>query len=223
MKGILGRKVGMTQIFDNDGNVIPVTVIQAGPCYITQIKSEETDGYDAIQMGFEEIKPKRLKRPQAGHLGQLKADSKHPKRRKFPSSVPPVRFLREFRTSNITEYELGDQIKVDQFSVGDRVDVVGKGKGRGFAGVMKRHGFGGGPITHGQSDRQRAPGSIGSTSTPGRVFKGMRMAGRMGNHRVTSQNIEVVRVDLENNLLAVKGSVPGPKGGFVIVKEARKQ
>jgi large subunit ribosomal protein L3 len=223
MKSLLGRKIGMTQIFDDDGNVIPVTIIQAGPCYITQIKSVETDGYNAVQMGFEEIKPKRLKRPQAGHLGHLKVDSKHPKRRNFPSSVPPVRFLREFRTSDITDYELGDQLKVDQFSVGDRVDVVGKGKGRGFTGVMKRHGFGGGPITHGQSDRQRSPGSIGSTSTPGRVFKGMRMAGRMGNHRVTSQNIKVVRVDLENNLLAVRGSVPGPKGGFVVVKEARKQ
>jgi large subunit ribosomal protein L3 len=223
MKSLLGRKIGMTQIFDDDGNVIPVTIIQAGPCYITQIKSVETDGYNAVQMGFEEIKPKRLKRPQAGHLGHLKVDGKHPKRRNFPSSVPPVRFLREFRTSDITDYELGDQLKVDQFSVGDRVDVVGKGKGRGFTGVMKRHGFGGGPITHGQSDRQRSPGSIGSTSTPGRVFKGMRMAGRMGNHRVTSQNIKVVRVDLENNLLAVRGSVPGPKGGFVVVKEARKQ
>lgn len=223
MKGILGRKVGMTQIFDDNGNVIPVTVIQAGPCYITQIKTIATDGYNAVQMGFEEVKPKRLKRPQAGHLGQLKVDRKHPKRRQFPQAVPPVRQLREFRTSESADYELGAEVRVDLFTIGDRVDIVANCKGRGFAGVIKRHGFGGGPITHGQSDRQRSPGSIGSTSTPGRVYKGMRMAGRMGNQQVTSQNVQIVRVDLENNLLAVKGSVPGPKGGFVVIKEARKQ
>jgi large subunit ribosomal protein L3 len=222
MKGILGKKVGMTQLFDENGNVMPVTVIEAGPCYVTQIKTEDTDGYDAIQLGFEEVKPKKLTNPQSGHLGLLKTDDKHPKRREFAKAVPPLRHLRELRTE-VDQYELGDVVAVDVFEAGDHVDVVGKSKGRGFAGVMKRHGFGGGPITHGQSDRARAPGSVGATSTPGRVFKGMRMAGRMGNHRVTSQNLEVVRVDAENNLLAVKGSVPGPKGGLVIVKEARKQ
>jgi large subunit ribosomal protein L3 len=223
MKGILGKKVGMTQLFDEQGNVVPVTVIEAGPCYVTQIKTLENDGYDAVQLGFEEIKENRLKRPEAGHLGLLKSNEKHPVRRQFPNAVPSLRHLREFRVKDVTGIELGAQVTVARFEAGDRVDVVGKAKGRGFAGVMKRHGFGGGPITHGQSDRQRSPGSIGATSTPGRVFKGMRMPGRMGNHRVTSQNLEVVRVDAERNLLAVKGSVPGPKGGLVLVKEARKQ
>jgi large subunit ribosomal protein L3 len=190
---------------------------------VTQIKTRETDGYDAIQMGFDLIKENRLKRPRSGHLGLLKTSDKHPVRREFPTEVPPLRFLREFRAKEVGEFELGAKITVEQFQEGDRVDVIGKAKGRGFAGVMKRHGFGGGPITHGQSDRQRSPGSIGATSTPGRVFKGKRMPGRMGNHRVTSQNLEVVRVDAERNLLAVKGSVPGPKGGLVLIKEARKQ
>ena len=223
MKRMLGKKVGMAQLFDEQGNVVPVTVIEAGPCYVTQVKTRETDGYDAIQMGFDLIKENRLKRPQSGHLGLLKTSDKHPVRREFPTEVPPLRFLREFRAKEVGEFELGAKITVEQFQKGDRVDVVGKTKGRGFAGVMKRHGFGGGPITHGQSDRQRSPGSIGATSTPGRVFKGMRMPGRMGNHRVTSQNLEVVRVDAEHNLLAVKGSVPGPKGGLVLIKEARKR
>ena len=223
MKRMLGKKVGMAQLFDEQGNVVPVTVIEAGPCYVTQIKTQETDGYDAIQMGFDLIKENRLKRPQSGHLGLLKTSDKHPVRREFPTEVPPLRFLREFRAKEVGEFELGAKITVEQFQEGDRVDVIGKTKGRGFAGVMKRHGFGGGPITHGQSDRQRSPGSIGATSTPGRVFKGMRMPGRMGNHRVTSQNLEVVRVDAERNLLAVKGSVPGPKGGLVLIKPARKQ
>jgi len=223
MKGILGRKVGMVQLFDEQGNVTPVTVIEAGPCYVTQVKVRESDGYDAIQLGYGEVKRTRLKRPRAGHLGLLKTSDKHPVRRQFPTEVPPVRHLREFRTRDADEYELGSEITVDVFEVGDYVDVVGRAKGRGFAGVMKRHGFGGGPATHGQSDRQRSPGSIGATSTPGRVFKGMRMPGRMGNHRVTSQNLRVVRVEAEHNLLAVRGSVPGPKGALVIVKEARKR
>jgi large subunit ribosomal protein L3 len=223
MKGILGKKVGMTQLFDDQGNIVPVTVIEAGPCYVTQIKTEESDGYDAVQLGFDPIKEKRLKRPEAGHLGLLKADEKHPVRRQLPGEVPPLRHLREIRTKEVEKFELGETVTVQLFQEGDRVDVVGRAKGRGFAGVMKRHGFGGGPISHGQSDRQRSPGSIGATSTPGRVFKGMRMPGRMGNHRVTSQNLEVVRVDEEHNLLAVKGSVPGPKGGLVLVREVRKQ
>lgn len=223
MKGILGKKVGMTQVFDDQGNVTPVTVIEAGPCYVTQVKTVESDGYDAVQLGFGLVKEKRLKRPEAGHLGLLKTSEKHPIRRRLAQAVPPLRYLREFGARDVDQYQLGDVVTVDVFEEGDRVDVVGKAKGRGFAGVMKRHGFGGGPITHGQSDRQRSPGSIGSTSTPGRVFKGMRMAGRMGGHRVTSQNLEVVRVDAEHNLLAVKGSVPGHKGALVMVKEARKR
>jgi large subunit ribosomal protein L3 len=223
MKGILGKKVGMTQVFDDQGNVVPVTVIEAGPCYVTQVKTLESDGYNAVQLGFGRVKEKRVKRPEAGHLGLLKTSDKHPVRRQFAQGVPPLRYLREFGAKEVDQYQLGDIVTVDVFEEGDRVDVVGKAKGRGFAGVMKRHGFGGGPITHGQSDRQRSPGSIGSTSTPGRVFKGMRMPGRMGGHRVTSQNLEVVRVDSEHNLLAVKGSVPGHKGAFVIVKEARKR
>lgn len=223
MKGILGKKVGMTQLYDEQGNVVPVTVIEAGPCYVTQIKTRETDGYDAVQLGFDSIKESRLKRPEAGHLGLVTSNEKHPVRRQFPNEVPPLRHLREFRIKDAQQFELGTMITVGEFEEGDHVDIVGNAKGRGFAGVMKRHGFSGGPITHGQSDRQRSPGSIGATSTPGRVFKGMRMPGRMGNHRVTSQNLEVVRVDAERNLLAVKGSVPGPKGGLVLVKEARKQ
>lgn len=223
MKGILGKKVGMTQIFDEHGNVVPVTVIEAGPCYVTHIKTVESDGYGAIQLGFGAVKEKRLKRPEAGHLGLLKTSDKHPIRRELGEGISPVRHLREFRTKEVDQYQLGEVVTVSVFEEGDHVDVVGKAKGRGFAGVMKRHGFGGGPITHGQSDRQRSPGSIGATSTPGRVFKGMRMAGRMGGHRVTSQNLEVIRVDAEHNLLAVKGSVPGPKGALVVVKEARKR
>ena len=223
MKGILGKKVGMTQVFDDQGNVVPVTVIEAGPCYVTQVKTVKSHGYDAVQLGFGLVKEKRLKRPEAGHLGLLKTSEKHPIRRRLAQAVPPLRYLREFGARDVDQYQLGDVVTVEVFEEGDRVDVVGKAKGRGFAGVMKRHGFGGGPITHGQSDRQRSPGSIGSTSTPGRVFKGMRMAGRMGGHRVTSQNLEVVRVDAEHNLLAVKGSVPGHKGALVMVKEARKR
>ncbi len=184
MKGILGRKVGMVQLFDEQGNVTAVTVIEAGPCYVTQIKVRETDGYDAIQLGFGEVKQTKLTRPRAGHLGLLNTSDKHPVRRQFPTEVPSVRYLREFRTGDAKEYDLGSEITVDVFEVGDQVDVVGKAKGRGFAGVMKRHGFGGGPATHGQSDRQRSPGSIGATSTPGRVFKGMRMPGRMARARV---------------------------------------
>jgi large subunit ribosomal protein L3 len=222
MKGILGKKVGMTQLYDDKGNVVPVTVIEAGPCYVTQIRTIEHDGYSGIQLGFDEVKAKRLTKPEAGHLGLLKATEKK-KRRQFATKVPPLRRLREFRTSQVDGYALGDMVRVDVFQPGDHVDVIGKTKGRGFAGVIKRHHFGGGPATHGQSDRQRAPGSVGSTTTPGRTLKGLRMAGRMGNARVTSQNLEVVRVDVENNLLAVKGSVPGPKGAFVVVKEARKQ
>jgi large subunit ribosomal protein L3 len=211
MKGILGRKVGMTQVIRESGEVVPVTVIEAGPCYITQVRTEERDGYRALQLGFEETKRKHLTKGQLGHLEK--------------NDLPPLRHLREFRLSSKdkTEYNIGDVVEADVFEPGERVDVVGISKGRGFAGVVKRHGFAGGPATHGQSDRHRAPGSIGACASPGRVWKGMRMPGHMGARRVTSQNIEVVVVDPERNLLAVSGSVPGTRGGLVQVKQARKQ
>jgi len=209
MKGILGKKVGMTQIFDESGEVIPVTVIEAGPCFVVQKRTVERDGYSAIQLGFEEVKPKRLTKGQLGHLRKR--------------NIPPLRYLREVRVSDPEEYEEGQKITVGIFNVGERVDVVGTSKGRGFAGTIKRHGFKRQPKTHGQSDRERAPGSIGATTTPGRVFKGKRMAGHMGNARVTAQNLQVVLVDPERNLLAVKGAVPGARGGLVVIKEARKQ
>ncbi len=209
MKGIIGKKVGMTQIFDNQGSVVPVTVIQAGPCYVTQVRTAERDGYTAVQLGFEETKPQRLTGGQRGHLRR--------------HNLPALRYLREFRVKNgDIDVEEGQQITVGSaFAVGDHVDVVGTSKGRGFAGTVKRHRFNRQPKTHGQSDRERAPGSIGSTTTPGRVRKGTRMAGRMGNQRVTAQNLEVIVVDDERHLLAVKGSVPGAKGGLVIIKPAR--
>ncbi len=205
MKGILGKKVGMTQIFDDTGEAIPVTIIEAGPCYVTQIKVKKTDGYEAIQLGFGEAK--RLNKPQRGHL---------------PKGVPDVRYLREIDVDDISAYEVGQKIDAAVFSVGDLVDVTAISKGKGFAGTVKRHRFAGGPVTHGQSDRTRAPGSVGSTSTPGRVWKGLRMAGHMGHERTTVQNLTVVLVDPERNLLAIKGAVPGAKGGLVSVKSAIK-
>jgi large subunit ribosomal protein L3 len=209
MKGILGRKVGMTQLFDEKGEVVPVTVIEAGPCYVTQIKNKDRDGYRAIQLGFEETKSKRLTKGQQGHLER--------------NELPLLRYLRELRVKDETAYQIGQKITVDIFKVGEYVDVVGKSKGRGFAGTIKRHGFHRQPKTHGQSDRERAPGSVAATTGIGRVFKGKRMAGRMGNARVTSQNLLVALVDPGRSLLAVHGSVPGPKGGLVFVKQARKQ
>ena len=209
MKGLIGRKLGMTQIFDESGAVQPVTLIEAGPCYVTQIRQESRDGYSAIQLGFGDAKPRRLTGGQLGHLKR--------------SKLPALRYLREVRVREAGSLKNGDKITVEVFTIGDRVDVVGTSKGRGFAGAVKRYGFRGGPKTHGQSDRQRAPGSHGATSTPGRVFKGSRGPGHMGNERVTSQNLSVEFVDQERNLLGVKGSVPGPRGGLVVVKEARKQ
>ena len=208
-KGLIGRKVGMTQVFDEDGIAYPVTVIEAGPCYVTQIKNKDKDGYSSVQLGYEEVKPKRLTKGQLGHLER--------------NNLPPLRILREFRTKSINEISEGDVLKVDVFEKDEHVDVIGTSKGRGFAGVVKRHGFAGGPKTHGQSDRLRAPGSLAAGTTPGRVFKGKRGPGRMGNERVTSENIRVVLVDPERNLIAVDGSVPGPKGGMVVIKPARKQ
>ncbi len=207
-KGLIGRKVGMTQIFDDDGIALPVTLIEAGPCYVTQVKTLDGDGYSAVQLGFDEVKPKRLTGGQLGHLER--------------NELPPLKVLREFRISEPDVAE-GDRLNADVFEAGERVDVVGTSKGRGFAGVVKRYHFAGGPKTHGQSDRQRAPGSLGSGTTPGRVFKGKRGPGRMGNERVTSSNVRVVLVDAERNLIAVDGSVPGPKGGMVVIKPARKQ
>ncbi len=221
MKGILGVKVGMTQVFDENGVVTPVTVIQAGPCFVTQIKTDQTDGYNAIQIGFQETKERRLSQGQQGHLGLMKANKKRPDRKK-QFGVSALRYLREFRTKKADEYKLGQAVTVAQFEVGDHVDVSGKSKGRGFAGVVKRYGFAGGMKTHGQSDRHRAPGSIGATSGTAHVFKGKKMPGHMGSERLTAQNLEVMRIDEEKNLIAVKGSVPGTKGGLVIIREAAK-
>ena len=207
MKGLIGKKVGMTQLFDDAGRAVPVTVIKAGPCYVTQVRTVDQDGYSAVQLGFEETKTQRLS---GGELGHLKKNE-----------LPPLRILREFRTDE--DLEEGQTLTVEVFEEGERVDIVGRSKGRGFTGVVKRYGFSGGPKTHGQSDRHRAPGSIGAGSTPGRVFKGKKMPGRMGTDTVTSQNLMISRIDPENNIIAVRGSVPGPKNGLVIIKEARKQ
>ncbi len=205
--GLLGRKIGMTQVFSPNGEAIPVTVIEVGPCVVTQIRTKDRDGYEAVQIGYGEAKPKSLNKPRQGHLakaGRL------------------VRHLREFRATNVDEYNVGQELKVDLFASGQFIDVTGTSKGRGFAGVMKRHNFRGGPRTHGQSDRARAPGSIGAGTTPGRVFKGTRMAGRMGNQRVTVQNLQVVEIIPDQNLLLVRGSVPGPKNGLLYVRRAVK-
>ena len=208
MKGIIGRKLGMTQVFDRTGEVLPVTVIEAGPCYVTQIKTDEKDGYPAIQLGFDEVEARRLNLPQRGHL-------KHVGRN--------LRVLREFRMGDISDYEVGQAVRADVFQPGQRVDIIGTTKGRGFAGTIKRHGFRRQPKTHGQTDRVRAPGAFGACTWPGRVWKGKKMGGHMGHSRSTSQNIEVVLADAERNLLLVMGSVPGPNGGIVLVREARKQ
>lgn len=210
MKGMIGKKIGMTQIFDEKGNAIPVTVIQAGPCYVTQVRTKDRDGYVAVQLGFGVTKPQRLTKGQLGHLNRNKLQA--------------LKVLREFRLLEADlDVQEGQEILVDVFSKGDLVDVIGTSKGRGFAGTIKRHGFNRQPKTHGQSDRERAPGSSGMRSTPGRTLKGRRASGRMGNDRVTIQNLEVVVVDTERNLLAVRGSVPGAKEGIVMIKPARKQ
>ncbi|UCF29523.1 MAG: 50S ribosomal protein L3 [Chloroflexota bacterium] len=209
IKGLIGKKIGMTQIFDENGLAVPVTLIEAGPCYVTQVRSPQNEGYSAVQLGFEEIKPKRLTGGQLGHLKR--------------NELPPLRFLREFRVKD-PEVNEGDKLVVNEiFDVGERVDVTGTSKGKGFQGTVKRHGFAGGPKTHGQSDRLRAPGSIGATTTPGRVFKGMRGPGHMGFERVTVQNLRVEYVDVDRNLLGVRGAVPGPKGAVLMIKEARKR
>jgi large subunit ribosomal protein L3 len=208
LKGLIGKKIGMSQIFDERGVAFPVTLIEAGPCYVTQIRRPESEGYSAVQLGFSETHPKRLT---GGELGHLKS-----------ANLQPLRFLREFRTKSL-DVSVGDVMKADVFSVGERVDVIGTSKGKGFAGAVKRYHFAGGPKTHGQSDRHRAPGSNGSGTTPGRVYKGARRPGHMGDERVTVQSLKVVLVDVERNLIGVHGAVPGSKGGLVIINEARKQ
>ena len=208
-KGLIGRKIGMTQIFDDNGAAVPVTLLEAGPCFVSQVKTVATDGYNAVQLAFGEVKPKRVSKAHLGHLEK--------------NNLPPMRVLREFRIKNVEEIKAGDVLNASVFEAGEHVDVIGISKGKGFAGAVKRHGFRGGPRTHGQSDRMRAPGSSSATTTPGRVFKGKRGPGRMGNESVTSSNIRVVVVDPERTLIAVSGSVPGPKGGTVVIKEARKQ
>lgn len=199
--GILGRKLGMTQVFAADGNAVPVTVIEAGPCYVTQVRTLGKDGYEAVQLGFGEAK--KLNRPEKGHL----------------KSIPAGRHLREFDVDDVGEVEVGQKVDASLFAEGEMVDVIGTSKGKGFQGVMKRHHFHGGPKTHGQSDRGRSPGSIGATTTPGRVWKGTRMAGRMGGDRVTVQNLEVVRVDPDRNLILVSGPVPGAREGLLMVRK----
>jgi len=207
-KGLIGKKIGMTQVFDESGSALPVTLLEAGPCFVTQIRTSQRNGYSAVQLGYGEIKTKKLT---GGELGHLKRNN-----------LPPLKFLREFKSSN-PEVKEGDKVDVTQFEVGRRVDVIGTSKGKGFAGAVKRYHFKGGPKSHGASDRLRAPGSRGSTTTPGRVYKGARGPGHMGSDRVTASNLKVVIVDSEKNLIGVHGSVPGPRGRLVVIKEARKQ
>ena len=206
VKGILGTKLGMTQLWDEDNKVVPVTVIQAGPCVVTQIRTPETDGYSAVQLGFGTIKAKQLTKPDAGQFA--KAD------------VTPRKHLLEIRTSGASEYTLGQELSADVFADGEIVDVTGTSKGKGTAGVMKRHGFHGLRASHGVHRKHRSPGSIGGASTPGRVFKGLKMAGRMGNDKVTVQNLKIHAVDAERGLLLVRGAVPGNKGSLVVVRTA---
>lgn len=206
MAGIIGRKLGMAQLYTQKDAVVPVTVIQAGPCPVVQVREEGKEGYRAVRVGFEDIKPERLNRPDRGLFTK--------------SGAPPKRVLKEFRLGPQETYQVGDVIDVGSFEAGDRVDVTGTSKGKGFAGVVRRHHFGGGSKTHGQSDRERAPGSVGSSSYPSRVFKGLRMAGRMGGCRVTIKGLSVVRVDKERHLLFVEGAVPGARGGYLLIRKA---
>jgi large subunit ribosomal protein L3 len=205
--GILGTKLGMTQIFDEEGRAIPVTIVQAGPCTITQIKTKQTDGYTAVQVGYQEVKPKAINRPELGHLAK--------------SSAPPLRHLREYRLDDTSNFELGQPVSADIFSAGQIVDVSGTSIGRGFAGYQKRHNFKRGPMAHG-SKNHRLPGSTGPGTTPGRVFPGKRMAGRLGGTRVTIRKLEVVRVDADRNLLLIKGAVPGKPGALLSVVPAKQ-
>lgn len=207
MKGIYGKKIGMTQIFNEDGNVIPVTAVEAGPCVVVQKKTEKNDGYSAVKVGFGQAKEKNTNKPNKGQFTKANVDLK--------------KYLREIKVENIDEYELGQEIKADVFNIGDKVDVTGTSKGKGFQGVIKRHGAHRGPMGHG-SMYHRRPGSMGPTTSPGRVFKGKKLPGHMGNERITIQNLEIAGVDVEKNLLLIKGAVPGQKGSLLFIKETVK-
>jgi large subunit ribosomal protein L3 len=202
LRGFLGKKIGMTQIFRDNGIVVPVTLIEAGPCVVTQVKTKESDGYEAVQLGFGEVK--RPTKPMQGHFRPSRAS----------------RYLREVKADNPAEFSVGQTLGVDIFAEGEKVDIIGRSKGRGFAGTMKRHGFGGGPRTHGQSDRARAPGSIGGGTTPGKVFKGLKMAGHMGDRRITVKGLEIIGVDTDRNILLVKGGIPGAPNSLVQIRRA---
>src|SRR3954471_20236699 len=208
MKGILGTKLGMTQVFDENNRIVPVTVVKAGPNVVTQIRTQDNDGYIAVQLAFGAIDPRKVNKPRTGHFDKAK--------------VTPRRFLAELRTTDAASYEVGQEITADVFEAGAVIDVTGTSKGKGTAGVMKRHGFKGLSASHGTQRKHRSPGSIGGCATPGRGFKGLRMAGRMGNARTTTQNLTVHRVDTDNGLLLIKGAVPGPRGGLLLVKSAAK-
>ena len=209
VKGILGTKLGMTQLWDENNKVVPVTVIQAGPCVVTQVRTPEQDGYNAVQLGFGAVKAKKVTKPEAGHFA--KAD------------VTPRKHLVELRTADASEFELGQELTAEVFADGEIVDVTGTSKGKGTAGVMKRHGFHGLKASHGVHRKHRSPGSIGGCATPGRVFKGLRMAGRMGNNKVTVQNLKIHAVDAERGLLLVRGAIPGNNGSLVVVRSAAKK
>ena len=206
-KGLIGKKIGMTQIFNEKGKVIPVTVIEAGPCVVSQVKTEETDGYNSIQLGFGAIKESKVNKPERGHFTK--------------ANIAPARYLREIRVDSIEDVKVGDELKADIFMAGDKIDIQGTSKGKGFQGVIKRHGQHRGPMGHG-SMYHRRPGSMGSTSTPGRVFKGKKLPGHMGAETVTIQNLEVIKVDLDKNIILVKGSVPGAKGSILKIKSSVK-
>ncbi|MEE0790809.1 MAG: 50S ribosomal protein L3 [Clostridia bacterium] len=206
-KGLIGKKIGMTQIFNEEGKVIPVTVIEAGPCVVSQVKTEETDGYNSIQLGFGAIKESKVNKPERGHFTK--------------ANIAPARYLREIRVDSIEDVKVGDELKADIFMAGDKIDIQGTSKGKGFQGVIKRHGQHRGPMGHG-SMYHRRPGSMGSTSTPGRVFKGKKLPGHMGAETVTIQNLEVIKVDLDKNIILVKGSVPGAKGSILKIKSSVK-
>ena len=208
MKGLLGQKLGMTQVWDENNRVVPVTVVKAGPCVVTQIKTPEQDGYSSVQIAFGAIDPRKVNTPASGHFAK--------------AGVTPRRHLVELRTADIADYSLGQELSVDTFEVGQVIDVVGKTKGKGYAGVMKRHGFHGVGASHGAHRNHRKPGSIGACATPGRVFKGTRMAGRMGSDRQSTQNLTIHSIDAVNGLILIKGAVPGPKGGLVLLRTSAK-
>ena len=227
MKGLLAKKLGMTQLFNETGSELAgVTVLEAGPCYVVQVKTDKTDGYNAIQIGFgavrEERTRKTLNKAARGHLGMLKTDAKHPARKPAVEGMPAVRHLREVRVDDVSQYSVGQKLGADLFAVGDVIQATSISKGKGFAGAVKRYHFRGGPKTHGQSDRNRAPGSSGATTTPGRLMKGLRRAGHMGVERVTQPSLRVVMVDSERNLIAVRGSVPGGTNSLVMLSEMKK-